>query len=42
MTNQLNVQIQRIVNIVINNYIIKYFSQFNSSNSLKFLNSLNF
>ena len=42
ITNQLNVQIQRIVNVVIDNYIVKHLSQFDSSNSSKFLNSSNF
>ena len=40
--NQLNVQNQRIVNVVIDNYIVKYFSQFDLSNSSKFSNSSNF
>ena len=41
MTNQLNAQIQRIVDIVINNYIVKYSSQFDSSKSSNSLNSQN-
>ena len=39
MTNQLNAQTQRIVNVVIDNYIVKHFSQFDLS---KLSNSSNF
>ena len=39
--NQLKVQIQRIVDVIINNFIVKYFSQFNLLNSSKFSNSSN-
>ena len=42
ITNQLNVQIQRIVDIVMNNYIVKHFSQFDSSKLSNSLNSQNF
>ena len=38
MTNQLNVQTQRIVDVVIDNYIVKYFSQFDSSKLSNFSN----
>ena len=41
MINQLNVQTQRIVDVAIDNYIVKYFSQFDLLNSSKFSNSSN-
>ena len=41
MTNQLNVQTQRIVDVVIDNYVVKHSSQFDSSKSSNSSNSQN-
>ena len=41
ITNQLNVKTQRIIDVVIDNYIVKHFSQFDSSKSSNFSNSQN-
>ena len=40
--SQLNIRIQRIINVAINNYIVKHFSQFDLSKSSNFSNFLKF
>ena len=42
MINQLNVKTQRIINVVIDNYIVKHFSQLDLSKSSNSSNSQNF